>query len=149
MFILLLSAVVAFNALTASACSSQQVKQTFYGWPDNDPAGSGIAYDCGRGFTAGGSGTYDDPLTFASAKDEFNQCEIIYDPNLSKYLRFEDFCAQCDTDWKESGMYHIDVFVGSSQGGGGQDQIDCEIRLTTGDQTIMREPAADYYVDSE
>jgi len=41
------------------------------------------------------------------------------------------------------------VFVGSNQGGGGQNQIDCEIRLTTGDQTIVRAPAVDYNVDSE
>jgi len=65
MSLLLLSAVAAFNAITASACSTQQVKQTFYGWPDNDPAGPAIAYDCGRDYTAGGSGTYDNPLTFA------------------------------------------------------------------------------------
>jgi len=68
MFLLLLSAAAASNAITASGCSTQQVKQTFYGWPDNDPAGPAIAYDCGRGYTAGGSGTYDDPPTFASGQ---------------------------------------------------------------------------------
>jgi len=126
-------------------CTTQQVKHTFYDWPDNDPAGAGIAYgNCSsRGFTAGGSGTFDDPLTFASAPGSFAVCEIVYDPYLRKYLRFEDYCAQWVTDWNVSGLWHVDVFVGSNQGGGGQDQIDCEIRLTTGDQTVIRMPRAD------
>jgi hypothetical protein len=49
-------------------------------YPDNDPPGPATAYDCGRGYKAGGTGTYADPLTFASAPGEFTQCEIIYDP---------------------------------------------------------------------
>lgn len=42
-----------------------------------------------------GTGTYSNPLTFASAPGEFSQCEIIYFPYLKKYLRFEDSCAEC------------------------------------------------------
>lgn len=42
-----------------------------------------------------GVGTYSDPLTFASAPGEFSSCEIIYLPYLKKYVRFEDYCAQC------------------------------------------------------
>ena len=40
---------------TAAACSTQSdVEITFYGYPDNDPPSADIAYDCGRGYTAGG-----------------------------------------------------------------------------------------------
>ena len=42
-----------------------------------------------------GSGTYSDPLTFASAPGEFSTCEVIYVPYLKKYARFEDTCDQC------------------------------------------------------
>ena len=42
-----------------------------------------------------GTGTYSDPLTFASGSGEFNTCEIIYVPYLKKYARYEDYCAQC------------------------------------------------------
>lgn len=42
-----------------------------------------------------GTGTYSDPLTFASAPGEFTTCEVIYVPYLKKYARFEDYCAQC------------------------------------------------------
>ena len=42
-----------------------------------------------------GAGTYDDPLTMASAAGEWTQCEIIYVPYLEKYVIYEDYCAQC------------------------------------------------------
>jgi hypothetical protein len=34
-------------------------------------------------------------LTMATAPGEFNVCEIIYLPLLTKYVRYEDDCAQC------------------------------------------------------
>lgn len=133
----------------AMACTIvTQVTHTFYGYPYNDPPSATIAYDCGRGFEAGGSGTYDDPLTFASAPGEFDQCEIIYDPYTRKYLRFEDFCAQCNSDWN-SQVPHIDLWTGSSTVNGGQDQIDCENNLTPDSQTIVRQSAQNLPVDSK
>lgn len=76
----------------------ERVAVTFYGAPDNDPPGSqATAWSCdpSRGAKAGGTGSYLDPLSFASAKYEFDKCEIIYLPYLKKYLRFDDFCATC------------------------------------------------------
>src|SRR4051794_23853261 len=45
----------------------QQAKYavTLFGWPDNDPPGDGIAYPQIHD-RAGGTGTYDDPVTFAA-----------------------------------------------------------------------------------
>src|SRR5262245_15262186 len=85
----------AFGA--AQACSVVTgVHVTFYGWADNSPAGDGVAYNCGgRNFHAGGTGTYANPLTFASAPGEYSQCEIVYSPYLKKYLRMEDSCDAC------------------------------------------------------
>ena len=139
------------TALALAKCTPiTRVTHTFYGWPDNDPAGSGTAYNCGRDYKAGGIGTYSNPLTFASAPGEFDVCEIIYDPYTQKYLRMEDYCAQCTTDW-ESGIWHIDVWTGSSIKGGGQAQIQCENQLTPArrSQTIIRYPSADLEVDSK
>ncbi|EMD64870.1 hypothetical protein GGP41_002870 [Bipolaris sorokiniana] len=147
------SIVVALSSLslTVMGCSTvTKVTHTFYGYPDNDPAGPATAYDCGRGFKAGGTGTYTDPLTFASAPGEFNKCEVIYDPYLRKYLRFEDYCAQCTTDWKANPkINHIDVWTGSTTVNGGQNQIQCENDLTPADrsQTIVRQPSANLPVD--
>ena len=59
---------------------------------------SGIALQIPPGFDGSlGVGTYSNPLTFASASGEFSSCEIIYLPYLKKYIRYEDYCAQCST----------------------------------------------------
>lgn len=91
--------------------------------PDNSPPGAAIAHDCGRGYTAGGSGSYDDPLTFASVPGQYNECEIVWDPYTEKYLRNEDDCATCSGTW-------IDIWTGSNSENGGQAQLNCEDDLT-------------------
>lgn len=147
---ILLNAVLALaSPLTERACSTVSgVTHTFYGYPDNSPPGAGTAYNCGgRNNIAGGSGTYSDPLTFASAPGEFSTCEIIYVPYLKKYARFEDSCDQCTTDWK-SGKYHIDLWTGSSTVNGGSSQINCENALTPNAQSIVRQPPNSLTVDS-
>ncbi|KAM0523842.1 hypothetical protein ACHAPE_001094 [Trichoderma viride] len=134
----------------ASACSTfNNVEVTFYGWPDNSPPGPGTAYDCGgRNYVAGGSGTYDDPITIATAESELSVCEIVYIPLLKKYGRHEDDCTQCESDWN-SGQAHIDIWTGSNSSGGGDAQIDCEDNLTSGGQySIVRQPATDLEVDT-
>lgn len=148
-----LATLLSLAAFTTATCSTvSSVTHTFYGYPDNDPPGPATAYDCGRGYIAGGTGTYTDPLTFASAAGEFDSCEIIYDPYTKKYLRYEDYCAQCTTDWNGgSGFYHIDVWTGSETVNGGDAQVQCEEDLTPGDesQTIVRSPANDLEVNCE
>lgn len=44
-----------------------------------------------------GTGTYDDPISFATATDntKLPQCGIVYVPELRKYFRNEDDCAEC------------------------------------------------------
>jgi len=79
----------------AVACTTESSKITFYGEPDNSPPGCDTAYDCGNGFKAGGVGTFDNPLTFASSLDNFKKCEKVYFPYLKKYLIMQDDCVQC------------------------------------------------------
>ena len=124
------------------------VKQTYFGFPDNSPPGAGIAYpQCGRQL-AGGTGTYADPLTLATANGELNTCEVVYSYHLRKYLRHEDDCEACGDDWTQ-GIWHVDVWVGSSYQNGGQDQINCEDTLTVGNQILLRNPSSNLPVDSE
>ena len=93
----------AIPSLAGSCAPINNVKVTFYGWPDNSPPGPANAFDCGRGKgpdgepIAGGTGTYDDPISFATATDNnnFPQCGIVYVPSLRKYFRNEDDCAEC------------------------------------------------------
>lgn len=137
--LLTLILLVAAHNLTRTCMTISGVMHTFYGFPDNDPPGPAIALNCGRGLTAGGTGSYSDPLTFASAPNEFIPCEVIYDPYLRKYLRYEDHCADCTVHWQQ-GLVHVDVRTGSVHTGGGDDQILCEFALTSDAQTIVRNP---------
>ncbi|KAL9065030.1 MAG: hypothetical protein Q9157_007620 [Trypethelium eluteriae] len=118
------------------------VTMTFFGWPDNSPPGAGKAYTCpGRGPTSGGTGDYDDPVTIATAIGELNVCDTIYIPYLKKYGIFEGYCQDCIDDWKER-KRRIDIWTGSSQEGGGEDQNTCERKFTptAASQTIIRYP---------
>ncbi|KIN02753.1 hypothetical protein OIDMADRAFT_52586 [Oidiodendron maius Zn] len=133
-----------------TACSTESnFVVTFYGYPDNSPPGPGTAHNCGgRNYIAGGTGTYSNPLTMATAPGEFNVCEIIYLPLLTKYVRYEDDCAQCITD-HNNGQNHIDIWTGSSTVNGGQNQINCEDNLTLGGKySIVRNPPTNYGVNT-
>ncbi|RAK72020.1 uncharacterized protein BO72DRAFT_390486 [Aspergillus fijiensis CBS 313.89] len=126
------------------------ITYTFYGYPDNDPPGAAIAYECphrsGSG-TAGGTGTYDDPLTFATAPGEFELCEVIYSPYLQKYLIHEDYCESCTRHWPH--MWHVDVWLGGDSVGAAAEQLSCEARLTPEleSQSVVRGPRGDLPVD--
>ena len=94
-----LPTLIALLLSASSSAISCQVqtnwKITFFGYPDNSPPGGDIAFDCGRGFTAGGDGSLGNPVTMAAAYNAFAKCEVIYIPYLKKYARYEDYCGQC------------------------------------------------------
>jgi hypothetical protein len=95
--IALLTAVAAMlvGAPTAGASTTQKAYLTFYGYWDNTPPGSAIAYPQIHK-TAGGTGTYADPITFATDKSELAPGTIIYVPRVEKYFIMEDDCEECD-----------------------------------------------------
>jgi hypothetical protein len=84
---------------------------TLYGWADNSPPGPVIAHPCLHA-SAGGAGTYADPVTFATDVAELPWCEIIYVPYMKRYFIHEDECSQCDTDWKNLHLYRFDMWAG-------------------------------------
>jgi 3D (Asp-Asp-Asp) domain-containing protein len=105
------------------------VKLTFYGWPDNDPPGNAIAYP-GLGSSshqgAGGTGTYDDPITVAVVTQSNNGLwspgTKMYLPSLKKYLIVEDECASC-------AQAQIDVWM-NSDGNHNDEVLACQDSLT-------------------
>jgi Ricin-type beta-trefoil lectin domain len=124
-------------ARTSAAAARQptvvQVYATYYGWYDNTPPGCATAYSgC-----AGGTGTYQHPITFASDKREFPVGTILYYPTIEKYVRMGDDCQECDQDWSGKGpdggprLHHVDLWIGG-QGGNEFDVINCEDALTQG-----------------
>jgi hypothetical protein len=146
---IVLGLTASFTQATAEECINGTT-QTFYGWPSNS-GNNTIAYNCGRGFTAQGSGTFNYPLTFATAKGEFERCEVIYSPYLKKYLIHEDDCVQCQADWNNgTGFWHIDVWDMACEDGG-NDEEKCDNALAPVDQSrdVIRYPSADLEVQGK
>ncbi|MFJ1584087.1 discoidin domain-containing protein [Streptomyces sp. NPDC088197] len=130
----------------AAAATDRQAFLTFYGWYDNTPPGGDISYP-GLHDTAGGTGTYADPITFASSTKEIPAGTRIWVPRVGKYFVMEDSCEECGADWSGHGpnggpnLYHFDLWLGG-QGGNAFDAIDCEDALThyNDDSTPVLEP---------
>jgi hypothetical protein len=72
--------ILAFTSTALVACSRQgSIELTFCGYPDNNPPSAQTAYNCGgRNHSAGGTRTYGDPLSTASASGVCSQYEIVY-----------------------------------------------------------------------
>ena len=128
-------------AAAARPHDTQSFYVTLYGWPDNSPPGAGIAYPQIHS-QAGGTGTYSDPITFATDQNELAPGTIVYYPYLHRYFIMEDDCVECDQDWTGQGpdggpgFHHIDLWVGG-EGGDQNAVINCEDALTQqGDVTL-------------
>jgi hypothetical protein len=120
---------------------------TFYAAYDNDPPGStAIAFPNDRHSSAGGVGTFADPITFATAPDLLAVGTVIYYPPLRKYFVMEDLCASCTENWESTGTPHIDLWTGAATDPG---VVGCEEALTPDDPVdVELDPPADRPVDT-
>jgi hypothetical protein len=148
---------------------------TWYGFNDNSCQVetqhncNTIAYPKNGGFptkhdeAVEGKGTYDDPITFATAcgDDGKTDCEflpgtIIYVPEVRKYFVMEDQCFECGQDWAASPAhthYHTDLWMGPSVSSSAPNALNaCEDNLTLGASlkgtgTIVVDPPSNYPVE--
>jgi hypothetical protein len=117
-----------------------KIYATYYGWYTNTPPGCATAYPTFRTGCAGGTGTYDDPITLASDPAEFPVGTVFYYPNLKKYFVMGDYCTTCVLGWTTVGpnggprFRQVDLWIGG-QGGTEFAEIDCEDALTQGTVT--------------
>jgi hypothetical protein len=132
---------------TSPGSTTRSFYVTLYGWPDNSPPGGAIAYPKSDGNptlhnTAGGTGTFADPVTYATDKAELPVGTKVYYPFLKKYFVMEDDCAECDQDWTGHSPkpYHIDLWVGG-QGGTTNKVLDCEDTLTQQGNVVVNPPS--------
>lgn len=133
-----------------------KVQITFYGYPDNDDGDGHFGTNViahhrdGRPTNhdgdpiASGIGTYDNPLTAATA--EGNQLlppgTRVYVPRFKKYLLVEDDCASCNSnDW-------IDIWMESNADFADEVQT-CEAVWTPDDHIEVEvHPSSDREVDT-
>lgn len=146
------------HAPTAQASTTRTFLVTLYGWPDNSPPGADIAYPKSDDNptihnSAGGTGTYSDPITYATDKSELAVGTKVYYPYLHRYFIMEDDCTECDEDWTGHGpdggpkLYHIDLWIGG-KGGNSNDVINCEDDLTQNSADVIIDPPSDEAVDT-
>jgi hypothetical protein len=123
---------------------------TLYGWVDNSPPGNGISG--GRIHShAGGTGTFADPVTYATAVAEQPYGTRIYVPYMKKYFIHEDECVECDHDWSNGHKYRTDLWAGGDKNSLKNPEksalLNCEDSLTRHTQIIVN-PAANLPVDA-
>jgi hypothetical protein len=133
-----------FVVVAAQASTTYTMYCTSYGWLDNSPPGAAIAYPQIHS-TAGGVGTYANPVTFATDENELKPGTIVYVAYLKKYFIMEDDCTECDSDWA-SGKRHIDLWAGGN-GSSGTALLNCEDNLTETAPVIVS-PANNLTVDT-
>lgn len=150
----LCAAVLALGAAgTAQAETTKTAYITSYGYNDNDD-GSGhygtaaIAYpDSHHSKATEGSGTYNDPITFATDPNEIKPHTMIYVPYLQKYFYMEDGCYECSQDWKH-GKWHVDLWMGGNTKLQKEPNLDnCEAKITR-TATIIINPSSNHTVDT-
>jgi hypothetical protein len=117
-----------------------------YGWPDNSPPGAAIAYPQIHQ-QAGGTGTYNDPITFSTDPTELVPGTIVYAPVLRRYFINEDYCPSCVTDWQNQ-KRRVDVWVGGTPSSSTAAISACESAVSMASPDVIVDPPANMAVDA-
>ncbi|GAB2736033.1 hypothetical protein [Sinomonas soli] len=135
---------------------------TGYGYWDNTPPGSTIISNPVLHQSAGGTGTWQDPVTIAVGHSISNGADTLdfpagtrmYIPNLEKYFIVEDACGDGDTPQDipchnisrgaaRGATVWFDVWIGGSSGSN-SDSRHCQATLT-GLHTVILDPSIHDY----
>lgn len=146
--------------VTGSQITITNAYTTAYGWPDNTPAGANTTI-AGVSGTAGGAGTFANPITMATGfslaggkeTDDYAAGTKFYDPNLRKYFVIGDTCGDGNSPQTEAchksdiaGTVQLDMWVGG-QGANTNSVLACEDAVTRVG-TLIENPATNYTVVS-
>jgi len=143
------------------------VYTTGYTWFDNTPPGSGRISHPVVHRTAGGSGTYDDPITMAVGHSLATGADVLdvaagtrfYVPHVRRYFVVEDSCGDGSAP-QRSGCHDlarapadatlwVDLYVGGTAADRAADVQRCAGKVTDGDRTLhvlVANPRRDYPV---
>ncbi|WBP90339.1 hypothetical protein [Kitasatospora cathayae] len=136
----------------AHAAAAQTTAVTAYGYNDNDDGNGNsgtarISYPQIHTQATEGSGSYDDPATFATDPNEYPPGTIIYVPHLQKYFIMEDGCVECTADW-QNGVHHVDLWMGPAAPQPEPALADCEKYVTRSSADILVSPDPGLPVDT-
>jgi hypothetical protein len=147
----------------AAASSTARFYVTLYGFVDNSPPSAIISNPVIHS-QAGGTGTYSDPVTFATDTREEKPGTIVYYAYLQKYFIMEDTCDECTADWngnngdnpvppRNGHRWRIDLWAGgdkrSLKNPDKTDLLNCEDALTQDNGgTVTLNPAKNLPVDT-
>eukprot|EP01065_Artemidia_motanka_P052379 TRINITY_DN9448_c1_g1_i1.p1 TRINITY_DN9448_c1_g1~~TRINITY_DN9448_c1_g1_i1.p1 ORF type:complete len:222 (+),score=65.66 TRINITY_DN9448_c1_g1_i1:82-747(+) len=140
-------AVLALAVAATATGQNQTAEVTFYGSKDNCPPGGAIAYP-GIHKVAGGSGTYQDPITYAGVSAVTKPGTRLYVEFLRKYFVMEDECEECEHQWKKKGMYHFDLWMGPVKPPPGPRLVACENAMTKSKAVVWIDPPSGLAVDA-
>ena len=87
-----------------------------------------------------GSGTADDPITFAADKKAFPIGTVIYIPTFKKYFIFEDKCPGCGRKYAKSKALHLDLFQGPKIKGHAKSLRKCAMKMNASNISIIIHP---------
>jgi hypothetical protein len=134
-------------AVDANAGEMISVELSLYGWPDNTPPSDQIAFPQIHQ-VAGGIGTYDDPVTFATDSGEEPPGTIIYIPAYLKYAIMEDACADCSNAWSSNMTYWFKFWLASNGRSDPQAVFQCERAWARSMTTVEVNPPPGRTVDT-
>jgi hypothetical protein len=138
---------------------------TLYGFQDNSPP-SAIISNPQIHQTAGGTGTFADPVTFATDIHEEKPGTIVYYGFLKKYFIMEDTCTECSKDFntkkgngdnpvppRNGHRWRIDMWAGGDKRSLNEPDksalLNCEDALTQGNGgTVIVNPPNNEPVDT-
>lgn len=150
------------NASAATGETTFKAYTTAYDYWDNTPRGSVEISDPQVHQYAGGSGTYNDPITLAVGHQYLNGKDILdypagtkfYIPALQKYFIVEDTCGDgddgsingCHVGYKEGGVKYpwLDMWVGGKSLS--ESAASACMDKVTAVHTVIQNPANDYKV---
>ncbi|WP_051343160.1 hypothetical protein [Pseudonocardia spinosispora] len=126
----------------APAPKQLRIWLTGYSWQDNTPPGSSIVGEPVLHHEAGGSGTFEDPITVAvpghQGAMDWAPGTKFYLPSVQRYVIVEDSGA---TGAPAGTDTHLDMWIGG-QGGTRGATDDCESRLTSWHAPAQLNPPA-------
>lgn len=135
---------------TVSSTQPATAYVTGYTWWDNTPAGSAAIAHPVVHSTAGGVGTYADPITMAvgytSAGPDIPYGTRFYLASLQRYAIVEDLCGACHKT-PSGATWNLDIWLDGRQLTAAEADA-CTYRIT-GYQTVLRSPPRRLPVNTE